>query len=263
MAEPMYRQIAEDLQHKIEAGELERGAHLATEIELQRHYDASRNTIREAIKWLVVRGLVETRPGQGTFVTERITPFVTVLTGDPTSGGGEEAAYIAEVVAAERRPEISEPRLEIQLASDVVASALRVEPGAPVVSRHQQRYIDGTSWSLQTSFYPISLVERGATQLLQPVDIPEGTVAYLADQCGVKQASYQDSISVRTPDAAEAAFFKLPADGQVAVFEIFRLGFDESGCPFRLTVIVYPADRNRLLVNVGPVPQPRIEEKNN
>lgn len=67
--------------------------------------------------------------------------------------------------------------------------------------------------------------------------------AYLDKACGVKQASYRDLISVRAPDHPETAFFKLPADGRVAVFEILRVGFDESGAPFRLTVTVYPADR--------------------
>ena len=82
-ADPMYRQIAADLRGKIEAGELPRGAQLPTEIELRDQYEASRNTVRDAVKWLITRGLVETRPGQGTFVVEKITPFVSTLTGDP------------------------------------------------------------------------------------------------------------------------------------------------------------------------------------
>ena len=106
MAEPMYRQIADDLRRKIEAGELKRGAQLPTEIDLREQYDASRNTVRDAIKWLTTRGLVETRPGQGTFVTERITPFVTTLTGE--ADGGDEAVYMAEVVAS--KPESGDLR---------------------------------------------------------------------------------------------------------------------------------------------------------
>jgi len=88
MAEPMYRQIADDLQHRIESGELAQGTQIPTEIDLREHYEASRNTVRDAIKWLITRGLVETRPGQGTFVVEKINPFVTTLTGDPETGRG-------------------------------------------------------------------------------------------------------------------------------------------------------------------------------
>ena len=259
MAEPLYRQIADDLRRRILSGELPEGDQqpLPSEIELMDHYEASRNTVRDAIKLLVTRGLVETRPGQGTFVIERINPFVTTLTGDPETGrgGGEGDVYIAEVEAGGRTPATSDPRVEIQRASAATADALRIEEGDQVVSRHYQRFIDGTPFSLQTSFYPMSLVPRGAARLIEATDIPEGTVAYLADTLGIKQAGYRDSIEVRRPNEHEAAFFRLPVDGRVPVFEIWRVSFDETGQRFRLTITVYPVDRNRLRIDVGAVPR--------
>ena len=49
----------------------------------------------------------------------------------------------------------------------------------------------------------------------------------------------------------ETALFRLPSDGRVAVVEIFRTGFDDHGAPIRLTVTVFPADRNKFVINVG------------
>jgi GntR family transcriptional regulator len=258
MAEPMYQQIADDLRRKIEAGELKRGSQLPTETDLRDQYEASRNTVRDAIKWLITRGLVETRPGQGTFVTERITPFVTTLTSPPE--GGDTAVYLAETAEAMRMPEISEPRVELQRAVQAVANALHIDEGADVVSRHQQRYIDGTPWSLQTSFYPMMLVERGAIKLIQATAIMGGAVAYIAEQCGIRQAGFRDSIAVRAPDENEITFFRLPGDGRVSVFEIFRVSFDETGDRIRLTITVYPTDRNRFVVNVGDTPPSNSED---
>jgi GntR family transcriptional regulator len=257
VAEPMYRQIADDLRNKIESGELAQGSQLATEGELMKQYGASRNTVRDAIKWLVTLSLVETRPGQGTFVIEKAKPFVTTLTDDPTTalGGGDSSVYVAEVSASGRMPTDSPPRVEIQVATSVQAEELRLEQGAQVVSRHQERFIDGTPWSLQTTFYPYRLVERGATRLILPTDITEGAVTYLARDCDLKQVGFRDIISVRPPDENEAWFFRLPADGRVSVFEIHRIGFDENGGRIRLTITVYPADRNRFRVNVGQVPR--------
>jgi GntR family transcriptional regulator len=257
MAEQMYRQIAEDLQRRIESGELARGAQLPTEIDLREHYDVSRNTIRDAIKWLISRGLIETRPGQGTFAVERIGPLVTTLSADPVTGrgGGEEGVYLAEVQASRREPTNSVPRVEIQKADRPIATSLRIEEGAHVIIRHQQRFIDGTPWSLQATFYPMALMERGAHELIRAADIYGGTIAYLAEKCGIEQAGYRDTISVRPPDEDEARFFKLPADGRVPVFEVWRVGFDEDGNRFRLTVTVYPADRNRLRFDVGALPR--------
>jgi len=260
----MYRQIADDLQRRIDTGELERGAQIPTELELREQYEASRNTVRDAIKVLITRGLVETRPGQGTFVIEMINPFVTTLTGDPSVGGGDESIYIDEVAASHRTSEVSTPRVESQKADRRVARSLGIEEGAAVVSRHQQRFIDGTPWSLQTSFYDMALVARGANRLLEATNIEQGTVRYLEETCGIVQAGYRDTIAIRVPDDNEARFFKLPPDGRVPVFEIYRVAFDKARKRFRLTTTVYPSDRNRLRVDVGDVPPrqdpPAMEE---
>jgi DNA-binding GntR family transcriptional regulator len=258
VADPMYRQIADDLRSRIEAGELEPGSQLPTENDLQEHYGASRNTVRDAIKWLITGVLVETRPGQGTFVTERPTPFVTTLTGHPE--GGDEDVYLAEVVAYSRTPEVSKLKVEIQQADRGIANALHIAEGVDVVSRHQQRFIDGTPWSLQTSFYPMSLVDSGAARLIQSSSIKGGAVAYLAQECGIKQVGYRDSIAVRPPDETEIGFFKIPGDGRVSVFELFRIGFNEMGERVRLTITVYPTDRNRFVINVGNTPPPNVED---
>src|SRR5580692_3388199 len=99
MANPMYRQIAEDLRDQIETGALPPGQQLRTAVELQEYYGVSRNTVRDAIKWLTNLGLVEMRPGPGNFVVQKIDPFVATLTGEPTTGwGGDEGAvYMSEV----------------------------------------------------------------------------------------------------------------------------------------------------------------------
>jgi GntR family transcriptional regulator len=264
MANPKYRQIAEDLRKKIDSGELESGQQLRTELELRERYSASRNTVRDAIKWLTSLGLVETRPGQGTFVVRKIDPYVNTLTADPSKGSaedrvlvlgpGEGETYREEVEKSLRKPEKSDPEVKIQKASGEVAGRLGIDEGSDVVSRRQERYIDETPWSLETSFYPMAFVIEGANRLIQTEDIKEGTVRYLADSLGRRQVGYRDWISVRAPDQAEATFFKVPQDGRVGVFEIFRTAFDQTGTPTRLTVSLYPTDRNRFVVDVGEVP---------
>jgi GntR family transcriptional regulator len=98
------------------------------------------------------------------------------------------------------------------------------------------------------------LVEQGAVRLTQADDMRMGAVRYLEEALGIKQAGWRDRITVRAPDPAEAAFFRLPEDGRIAVFETLRTGYDESGNPLRLTVATYPVDRNQFVMNVG-VPQ--------
>jgi len=257
VADPIYRRIAEQLREQIESGELVPGAQLPTELELRERFNASRNTIRDAVKSLIALGLVETRPGQGTFVTERIEPFVTTLSADPKTGlgGGEGVTYQDEGRAQQRVATATDPRVEIQLAAGVVPVLLKIPEGAQVVSRHQQRLIDNTPWSLQTSFYPMKFVTAGgATRLLEASSIENGTVKYIEETVHLKQLGYRDWITVRSPDTNETAFFRLPGDGRVGVFEILRTAFDQDLNPMRLTITVFPTDRNQFIVNVGELP---------
>jgi GntR family transcriptional regulator len=246
-----YQQIADDLRSRIERGEYPRGSRLPTENELMELYDASRNTIRDAVRLCVNLGLVQPHAGRGTFVTEEINPLVITLSRGP-SVGGDTARYLSEGRPTRRDASSSLPHVEVREAG--AAPELGLEAGATVVSRHQERYLDGRPWSLQTTFYPMDLITRGATQLLGPDNIEPGAVTYLAEALGIEETGWRDRVIVRVPDPAEAAFFQLAGDGRVAVMEIRRTAFEASGTPVRLTVTTCPADRNELLFSTGQVP---------
>jgi GntR family transcriptional regulator len=271
--QPLYQQIAEDLRKRIALGAtfdtgsddptaFKPGSQLPTELELCDSYSASRNTIRDAIKRLISQGLVETRPGQGTFVTRRIDPFVTVRSPNPETGvasaGEESAAYLSEVDKQHRHATFSTPKVEVLPCPREIALRLRVRPGEQVVSRHQVRYIDEIPWLLQTSYYPFGFITAGATRLLMAEDISEGTVKYLAKTLGLEQVGYRDWVTARGPDNTEQAFFELAHDA--TVFELFRTAFSQNKEPTRVTVTVYPVDRNQFVFNFGDVPDIQYEQ---
>jgi GntR family transcriptional regulator len=261
MPQPLYQQIADDLRKQIETGSLKRGQQLPTEIHLRDKYNASRNTIRDAIKRLTSLGLVETRPGSGTYVTTKIDPFITVLTQDPDTGygGGEGAAYLSEVNKVHRTANDGPIRVELKPAPEEIARRLRIPRGEQVVLRHEERLIDNIPWSLQTSFFPMEFVTSGkAPRLLMAENVEEGTVRYLEKAMGIKQTSYRDWITARSPDDNEQKFFDIPHDS--LVFEIFRSAFDQRGKAMRVTVTIFPADRNQFIVNVGEPPDPQYEQ---
>jgi len=269
MTTPMYRDIAEQLRRRIESGEFKSGeseelqsgeseepqpgaAQMPTEQELQKQYGASRNTIREAIKQLTNLGLVETRPGQGTFVVPKVRPFVTPLTGDPETA----VDFTSGALGVTGEATASGIQVEIQEATQGVADGLGLDLGTEVISRHRRRYIDRVPWALETSFYPGEFADRGADRLRRARNIDEGTVAYLRSTIGAMQVGYRDWVTVRAPNAVEADFFKLPPDGRVVVYEMFRTAYDGNQRPMRLTVTVVRADRNQFIVDVGMVPKP-------
>jgi len=66
----IYEQIAEQIEKLILNGELRSGDRLPTERELAEQFQASRTAVREAMKTLAQKGLVDMRPGRGTIVID-------------------------------------------------------------------------------------------------------------------------------------------------------------------------------------------------
>lgn len=73
-----YEQIADRLVEQLRAGAFAPGERLPGERELALGMGVGRASVREALGWLQVRGLIETRPGAGSFVVgdvvERLGP---------------------------------------------------------------------------------------------------------------------------------------------------------------------------------------------
>lgn len=255
--QPHYRAIAEDLRARILNGTLAPGDKLPPEMDLSFEYDASRNTVRDAIKRLADAGLVETRPGRGTFVASRIDPLVTRLTANPRTGfgGGEGATYLSQMDLGERRAHVTEPKVELLEAPQDVAAWLHIPPGSQVVVRSQERYIDDVPWSLLSSYYPMDFVAKGATRLIAAQTIEEGTVDYLAMAIGIQQGGYRDWLAGRRAGRAEQDFFGIGHDA--TVFVLSRVAFDQTEVPMRVTVTIFPATRSQFIVDVGDdLPEP-------
>src|SRR5512146_1236650 len=66
--ERLYEQIVNQIEQRILAGELKAGDQLPSEHELAKQFAVSRTAVREAIKALREKRLVEVRPGKGTFI---------------------------------------------------------------------------------------------------------------------------------------------------------------------------------------------------
>ncbi|HLZ59688.1 MAG TPA: FadR/GntR family transcriptional regulator [Ktedonosporobacter sp.] len=66
----VYEQVAEQIEKRILSGELRNGDRLPTERELAEQFHVSRTAVREAMKSLAQKGLVDMKPGRGTLVID-------------------------------------------------------------------------------------------------------------------------------------------------------------------------------------------------
>lgn len=258
--QPMYQQVVDGLRRQIESDELRPGSLLPSDFDLSDKYQVSRSTVREAIRRLVSLGLVETRQGSGTFVARKIEPFVTDLAPDleaGIAGGGEEGRTYPTTVAADKR-KVTSPQIAVLPCPADIAERLRINPGTQVISRYQERSIEDTLWSLQTSYYPFEWA-RDAPRLLMAEDIEQGTINYLAETLGFTQAGYEDSITARSANNNEQQLFSVSSGA--AMFVLYRTAFTADGRVTRVTVTVCPADRNQFRYSYGAVARSALDQQ--
>lgn len=280
MAQPKFRQVADDLKRKIESGALAAGTRLPNDVELIEAYGESRNTIRDAINWLALWELVERKAGQGTFVVRRIKPIVTTLSQDPETGwagGDASSAYLEYLDFLEREkkqalgtepgdPQLmpiarkTTPSVKLAPAPEYVAERLLVAPGTQVVERHQEFWVDQTPWSIQTTFYPLELVERGAKDLMKATDFVSGELTYITESAELARCGYRVRIMFRKPSTDEAKFFQLPTSvDSVHVVSVVRTAYEDrpgrGPYPFRANFSVFPGDRHQFVINSGKFPE--------
>jgi GntR family transcriptional regulator len=246
---PRYHRIADDLRGQIERGELEPGQQLPTEFELVERYEASRNTIRLALRRLTDEGLIIAGQGRGSFVRHALTPAVwdwSVLESRARHQTDERGDQWASIVAESGRQPRQEVRVSIRRPPAEVAERLGLDPEtALTVVRERVRIVDQDPYALADSYFPEELVRGTALMLPEDVSAPGGVLASV----GLIQARYRDEITVRMPTRAEIEKLSLPSATPVAVH--MRTGYDENDRPLRVMITILPGDRHVIRYDVS------------
>src|SRR6266481_2096834 len=94
----LYEQIVQQVEESIHKGALKAGDQLPPERELAEQFGVSRTAVREAVKTLREKGLVEAYPGRGTFITDGSSySMKQSLHRMMRVGQGEGSGFLAEV----------------------------------------------------------------------------------------------------------------------------------------------------------------------
>jgi GntR family transcriptional regulator len=249
VAPAKYQEIADRLRDQIDSGALQPGDRLPSEPDLVQTFDASRNTVRLAIALLTNQGLVVTRQGLGTFVSEPAVPFTALLSKVRSPSSVQSQAPLhPQVSNVDAEEETSRLMVEKAPASPSVAEKLEIKPGEFVVVRRRNGTIGGIPWMMMASYFPLDLT--AGTPLEQAGDIEGGSIKLLAE-LGYSQLGFVDEIGARMPNTREFAFFGMSSGTPVLV--VNRTAYT-SERPIRLTRYIYRGDRVRLTHEVGGVP---------
>lgn len=103
----LYERIVEQIERRILNGDLKLGDKLPAERELAEQLSVSRTAVREAVKALREKGLVEVQPGRGTFIKNGTTQAARLSLGLMMKFGGVDASASLVEVREMVEPEIA------------------------------------------------------------------------------------------------------------------------------------------------------------
>jgi GntR family transcriptional regulator len=192
---PLWRQVLEDLERRLESDEFTH--RFPTDRELVQHYGTSRHTVREAVRHLKARGLVERERGRGGVVT------------DPSLSQPMGALYNL-FATVEQAGRLQDSRvLALDMRPDAAAAEkFGYDPVTPLVHLERLRLMDGEPLALDTVWLAPDI---GRTLL--DVDFAH-TSLYdeLAARTGVRPTGGTETISAVVPDEALVEVLELAPD---------------------------------------------------
>jgi GntR family transcriptional regulator len=230
---PLYFQLKEIFNNKIERGEWVAGQLIPTENELIQLYKVSRTTVREGINALVSEGKLVKKQGKGTIVCQpRMEEQLGRLTGFTEEMITKGYVPSARVLSIE---EVSPP--------EQVMTGLLDGREELVLSIKRIRLADGVPVAIERSFWP-----RDIGRLFQHMDL--STIAFytVLEQHGIHLRDADEVIKAKSASKQDAALLGIKEKEPMLAME--RITYSTMGTPIEYSFTDYRADRYHYRVHL-------------
>lgn len=219
---PLYFQVAQQLEHAIQSGQLRPGMRLDNELDLAEVLRVSRPTLRRAMEYLVDRGYLVRKRGLGTRVLHPKVRRPLELT-----------SLWDHLERSGKRPRTVVRSLRTVPTTDSVALALDLDEGAEVVAMERLRYADDQPLAVMRNWIPRGLVELSAERL-------ERTGLWqLMRAAGIRPHLAWQTIGARTATAAEARLLRAANREPVLTMQVTT--YTDAGQPVEFGNHIYLA----------------------
>jgi len=237
---PLYVQLRNALTAQITQGDYEAHQQLSSERELCEQFNVSRTTVRQAIADLMYGGLVYSRAGKGTFVSEpKISQQLRTLTGfsqDVNVRGGAPSSRVLQASIVPATPQLAE--------------TLQIAPDTEVVLLSRLRLADGIPLAIENAYLRHSLCPH----ILKHDFTNESLYKVLERDYALRLVRSEQTIEAGLAGAEELRLLQMPSPA--AVLKMERLTYTDQNVLVEYTRSSYRGDRytfrTTLLVhNVG------------
>ncbi|WP_426958647.1 GntR family transcriptional regulator [Muricoccus radiodurans] len=215
------------LRDRIGCGAIPAGTRLPGEPDLAAEHGVARVTVRRALDQLAQEGLVERRPGVGTFVRggEALPPTVV-----------EFSDVFSHLKEMGRRTEVRLLSFGYVVPPPPVAEALELTPGEPAQRAVRVRRMSGDPFSHLTTHVPARI-----GQTYSEAELASQPLLALLERSGLRIGHARQSIgaTLAGPDLAEVLEVEIGAP----LIALTRLVQDEEGHPVEHLRALYRPDR--------------------
>jgi GntR family transcriptional regulator len=228
---PLYYQLRQALLDEIRRNGLKPGAQLPTEMDIERRYQVSKSTIRQAISDLVADGIVERIQGKGTFVAApkiRHIPMLTSFKENMLSQGFTPSHRTLESYVTD--------------APEEVATKLEVTEGTRCRFLRRLLLADGEVIGLAETWIPQQVLGVH-DRLLEQASFEEGSLYDLleGDPIRLQLRHGVERIRARVADEMHAELLGCPAGDPV--LSVDRVTYDAEERAVEWTHMVFAGNR--------------------
>ena len=234
-----YLSIAREIKKRSISQQYPASVPLPDQFELAAEFNTSRMTIQQAMRQLIVEGLIYTRKGQGTFVRKNFLQLSQwELPGSDYFGATKTWEHLGEVAS-------QVIRFELRFATEKEQTSLLIDADAPVYDFVRLRVLNGEPVSLDMTVMPVALVPG-----LNKTHLESSVFRYVQETLGLKLMGSYRVVRAMKPDAL--AQLHRNCGESDPVLEVEQVIYLEDGTPLEYARCHYRYDHGGIiLVNNG------------
>ncbi len=231
---PLYSQIKQRLLAEIGEGKYAEGGLLPTEVQLCDIYGVSRITVRRAISELQDEGVLEKRPGKGTFVSvQRLVTSLVKLNGFTETYTALGADPHNQLLSSDTLP-----------ADAATAAALALARGTPVLQVRRLIRTRKGPLTIDQSYFELERFPGLAGELHDDVSL----YGLLRGKYGVEVAHSRRHINVRLAGQADRPV--LGCNLGEPLFDMEKIVYDAGMRPLQRSLLATPTNRITYTIDV-------------
>ena len=242
---PKYHQVYLVLREQLQEGQFADG--LPAELVLSKQFGAGRVTVRRALEQLATEGLIIRQAGRGTRpVTAKAGQSAGHLDQSGKARPTRLTGLLEKIVSMSLRTTVKVLEWRTISASESVAAALQIAPGAKVQKGVRRRSLANGPLSYITTYVPEHLARNFGRR-----ELARKPILRLLEESGVELGRAQQTVSARQADAVVAAALEVAVG--TALLSVRRLVFDTSERPVQWLHGLYRPDRYEYQMEVSQV----------